>query len=266
MTVKHPVPPFSGQLKGTVFFRTADLGPDSFYPAHRHAWGEFLYSFSGVMEVTPSGRHFLIQPHFGLWMPPGVEHAGATRERAEHCSLYIAPQLCHSLPSTTCTLAVGPLARAILEELRRRKVGMPANSQQGRLMRVLVDELSSATQQGTYLPMSSDEALGPVLRALYANPQDERTLAEWACQTHTTQRTLARRCVRDLGIGFAEWRRRLRVVKAIALLEEGTSVEATALQLGYSSSSSFIAMFHRMMGVSPDEYRKRTCAGTASRA
>lgn len=266
MTPKSAVPPYSGQPQGLVFFRTADLPADSFYPAHRHAWGEFLYSFSGVMEVAPAGRHFLVQSHYGIWMPPGVEHTGAAHERAEHCSLYVAPGLCGRLPATTCALSVGPLARAILEELRRRRVSAPYDNRQRRLLRVLVDELSSAPQQGTYLPMSDDEALGPVLRALYESPQDERTLAEWAAEMHTTQRTLARRCLRDLGIGFGEWRRRLRVVKAIDLLEQGLSVEATALGLGYSSSSAFIAMFHRMMGVSPDDYRKRTSANAAPRA
>jgi len=256
------VPPFSGRFHGGAFFRSADLAPGSFYPSHSHAWGELLYSFSGVMEVTPGSLHFLVQPRYGLWMPPGVKHAGANRARTAHCSLYVAPQMCGGLPQTTCALAVGPLARAILLELKSREALACDDARQRRLLRVLIDELTSAPTQGTYLPFSDDETLGPILHALQDDPRDERTLADWAGVMHTTQRTLARRCVRDLGIGFAEWRRRLRVIKAIELLEDGATVESVALQLGYSNSSSFIAMFHRMVDVSPDEYRKNSAPGS----
>ena len=45
-------------------------------------------------------------------------------------------------------------------------------------------------------------------------------------------------------------------VAALAQLERGRTVESIALDLGYSSASAFIGMFRRLMGVSPDEYRK----------
>jgi AraC-like DNA-binding protein len=40
------------------------------------------------------------------------------------------------------------------------------------------------------------------------------------------------------------------------LLEAGDKVESIALDLGYASSSAFIAMFRRLMHITPDEYRK----------
>jgi AraC-like DNA-binding protein len=39
-------------------------------------------------------------------------------------------------------------------------------------------------------------------------------------------------------------------------LEAGRSVEAVALDLGYSSASAFIAMFKRLVGVTPDAVRR----------
>lgn len=74
---------------------------------------------------------------------------------------------------------------------------------------------------------------------------------------HSTERTLSRRCQRDLGMSFVEWRQRLRLVRALSMLEDGQTVQAVALELGYSTSSAFIAMFHRLMGTTPDEFRKR---------
>ncbi|MBK5556647.1 AraC family transcriptional regulator, partial [Pseudomonas sp. TH05] len=34
------------------------------------------------------------------------------------------------------------------------------------------------------------------------------------------------------------------------------TVETIGLDLGYSSASAFISMFRKMMGATPDEYRK----------
>ena len=65
-----------------------------------------------------------------------------------------------------------------------------------------------------------------------------------------------RRCQRDLGMSLAEWRQRLRVVRAMPLLEAGQTVETIALDLGYGSASAFISMFKKLMGTTPDEYRK----------
>ena len=99
-----------------------------------------------------------------------------------------------------------------------------------------------------------------MLDALHAQPGDNRTLAEFAQAANTTERTLSRRCERDLGMSLTEWRQRLRVVRSLPLLEAGEKVEAIALDLGYGSASAFIAMFKRLMGVTPDECRKGALA------
>lgn len=65
-----------------------------------------------------------------------------------------------------------------------------------------------------------------------------------------------RRFQRELGMTLLEWRQRLRIVKAMPMLQSGLKVENIAQDLGYASTSSFIAMFRRMMGVTPDEYRR----------
>ena len=63
---------------------------------------------------------------------------------------------------------------------------------------------------------------------------------------------------RIYGMPFAEWRQRLRVVRAMPLLEAGQTVETIALDLGYGSASAFIAMFKKLMGTTPDELRRGT--------
>ncbi|AKH65587.1 hypothetical protein VY86_21740 [Photorhabdus thracensis] len=48
-----------------------------------------------------------------------------------------------------------------------------------------------------------------------------------------------------------EWRQRLKIVRAMQLLEQGEKVESVAFEMGYSSASAFIAMFHRLTGRTP---------------
>lgn len=251
-------PPFTESLPAPIWFRTASMPAEATYPQHRHAWGEFVYSFSGVMEIKLADVHYLAPPPYGIWLPPNVEHRGLNRHEACHCSLYIAADLCGRLPQATCALTVSPLVRALLDHLRQHPPGLPRSVEEERLLLVLVDQLAGADSAGSYLPTSSDPLLAPVLAALEANPGDDRALPELAKAANTTERTLIRRCQRDLGMSLAEWRQRLRVVKAMPLLEAGRTVESIAFDLGYGSSSAFIAMFRKLMGITPDEFRKNT--------
>ncbi len=247
--------PFTSKLPHPVYFRAASLPAAATYPRHRHPWGEFVHAFSGVMELKLADNHFLVPPQYGIWLPPDAEHRGMNRSKASHCSLYLAPEWCRGLPRTACALAMSPLMKSLLEHLRTHELARPSTSAERRLFRVLIDQLAQAPAHGSYLPMSDDPLLAPVLSALEQHPEDERSLAEWARRLHTTERTLERRCQQHLGLSFSEWRQRLRVVKALAMLEQGHSVEGIALDLGYSSASAFIAMFRRMTGTTPDKVR-----------
>lgn len=249
-------PPFRDTLPAPIVFRSAQMPAHASFPQHSHAWGEFVYSFSGVMEVQLADEHLMSTPQYGVWLPPHVEHIGLNRQATLYSSLYISSRLCEALPDTTCVLTVGPLTRALLEQLRQQPPALPQSAADQRLLQVLVDQLGQARRVGNFLPHSSDPVLGALLQALIEDPGDERPLAELASAFHSTERTLSRRCQRDLGMSFAEWRQRLRVVKALPRLEAGDKVEAIALDLGYASASAFIAMFRRMTGQTPDEHRR----------
>ncbi|WP_210542870.1 helix-turn-helix domain-containing protein [Rhodoferax sp. PAMC 29310] len=261
LSPKLEVPLSSPDLPFPIMFRSAHVPAGGLYPQHRHAWGEFVYSFSGIMEVKLADRHYLAPPQYGVWLPPEVTHIGLNRFEAVHCSVYITPPVCQALPRNPCALTVSPVVRALLDHLRQQPAPQsgpppPISEQEGRLLQVLVDLLAQAPCAGSYLPTSDDPALSALLRQLEAHPGDNRSLAALAHTIHTTERTLMRRCQRDLGMSLNEWRQRLRVIKAMTLLEAGQTVETIALDLGYGGASAFIAMFKRLMSATPDEYRR----------
>ena len=253
----------SPQLPAPIMFRSAHVPAQGVYPQHQHAWGEFVYAFSGVMEVKLAQQHLLAPPQYGIWLPPDVEHIGLNRLEAHYCSLYVARDGCADLPSTACALTVSPLVRAMLDHLRQQAPTTADTAQQARLMQVLVDQLALAACANSYLPHSDDPLLAPILQALHDDPGDNRSIADFARVFHTTERTLVRRCQRDLGMSLSEWRQRLRVVTALPRLEAGDKVESIALDLGYGSASAFIVMFRRLMEVTPDEYRRSVAAAPA---
>lgn len=250
--------PFRNALPYPLYFRSAQMPQNATYPRHSHPWGEFVYSYSGMMEVSLNDAHYLAPPHYAVWLPPYIEHRGLNRHAAVHCSLYVDPSLCGNLPQGTTALEVNPLLRAMLEHLRETGNGEHGTAEHLRFLQVVVDLIAAAPNVGTYLPWSTDPALEEVLSHLQENPADNRSLAEHAQRAGTAERTLIRRCLRDLGMPFAEWKQRLRVVKAMPMLEANRTVESISASLGYSNASSFIAMFKRMTGATPDEYRVST--------
>lgn len=252
------VAPFSTALPAAIFFRSAPMPADGVYPAHQHPWGEFVYAVNGVVEVRFDGGHYLVPPQFGIWLPPGIEHLGQNHKEAWHSSVYVGAAQCAGLPDRVTALGVTPLLREMLEHLRQHPPAMPPSAEQGRLLQVLVDLLARAERMGSYLPTSADPAVARVLALLERDPGDDRPVAALARHAGTSERTLMRRCQRDLGMTLAAWRQRLRVVRAMPMLADGQTVERVALALGYASASAFITMFRRLTAETPDEYRKRT--------
>jgi AraC-like DNA-binding protein len=209
-----------------------------------------------VCEFDIEGMRYLSPPHYGIWIPPEVAHEAWNRQDMRYVSVYVALPLCASLPPSPSTLELSPLLKAILADFAARDVTQPKTAEDLRLAQVLVDQIRLAPRFESYLPVSDDPMLGPILAALQADPGDRRSAAEWARAAGTTERTLSRRCHDQLGVSFNAWRQRLKVVAALALLDEGEPVYRIADRLGYGNPSAFIAMFRRLTGVSPTHNQK----------
>jgi len=250
-------PPFTETLPAPVFCRTEHMPAHARYAPMRHPWGEFVYSFSGVTEVKAGAQHYLVPPQQGVWIAPQTEHTGLNHQQTVYCSVYVSLALCATLPAQSCVVLVSPLLRAILTHLRTLPDAADS-PERTRLLRVLVDQLAGCATAGSYIPHSADPELDAVLQALREQPADNRSLAQLAAAFHFSERTLMRRCQRELGMSLTEWRQRLRVVRALPRLCAGHSVEAVALDLGYATSSAFIAMFRRLTGSSPARFVART--------
>ncbi|MFD0552839.1 helix-turn-helix transcriptional regulator [Streptomyces rectiviolaceus] len=93
-----------------------------------------------------------------------------------------------------------------------------------------------------------------VAEALAADPSDGRPLEAWGRAVGASARTLARLFSAETGLAFGQWRERLRMQAAMPMLAGGMTIEAVASRVGYASASSFVAAFHRIVGLTPRQY------------
>ncbi|MNF50202.1 HTH-type transcriptional repressor of iron protein A [compost metagenome] len=246
---------FSG-LPAPVYFRYADFDAHSHALAHRHPWGTLEYSAHGVMHMDIAGSRFMSPPQYAVWVPPHTEHSFYSTQPITYRAVCLAPEICRDLPQQACTLAISDILKAILKDFAARDVKIAQHPADVRLAQVLVDQLHLAPVHECYLPYASSAGLLGILEALQADPGDNRPLAQWAEQIHVSERTLARQCVRELGMSFGEWRQRLRFLASIEALDSPRSIQEIAFDMGYSTASAFIAMFQRQAGCTPEHYRR----------
>lgn len=247
--------PACDDIPASLWLRIRDAPAETIYPKHAHAWGEFIYTFDGVLEVSIDQIHYLTPPPYGIWLPPHLQHSGINRHEVTHCILYVHENLCQNMPQQAGILLTAPLVPALLEHIRKHPFS-EQDPEYLRLLQVLLDALTHAELVGSYLPTTQHPALSKILSHLHAYPADNSTLQQLAEMINMTERTLARYSQKELGMSLHEWRQRLKVMKAMSMLNQGKTIENIALDLGYASSSAFIYMFKRWMHFTPDQFRK----------
>jgi AraC-like DNA-binding protein len=246
-------------VSGNYFLRYDEFDANAQFDTHSHRWGHLNYAAHGTLSLHVAGRELVAPPQYGIWIPPHVPHSCHLRHAVVYRAFYVAPEADTGLPTEVAVLRIGPIINTILSDLAARGITQPGTEADLRLAQVMVDQLAQAPSRPHYLPDAQLPALARLLADLQARPDDHRAAAELAASIHMTERTLARHCQRELGMSLGEWRQRLRYLQAVDRLEAGLPVQEIAFDLGYSTASAFIAMFQRVAGMPPDQFRREFC-------
>jgi transcriptional regulator GlxA family with amidase domain len=106
-------------------------------------------------------------------------------------------------------------------------------------------------------PGADGSSLGPLLIWMEENAHRGLTLDDVAIRANLSTRTLNRRFREQTGTTSLRWLRRSRIRKAQYLLETTTHpIERPARQVGFNSPTSFRDQFKRLVGTSPQAYRR----------
>jgi AraC-like DNA-binding protein/quercetin dioxygenase-like cupin family protein len=223
--------------------------------SHKHRKGQLLYVINGLITIDAEQGSWTVPPQCAIWIPGNTSHSARSTGPALIGCLYIDPEKSSGLRVQCGTVFVQPLLR----ELIMRFISEPDLYPQGdgredRLVSVFLDELRAAPLEPLHIPMPTDRRLKRLVEVMIGEPSTRLTIEEWGAQVGASIRTLARLFQRETGMSFGRWRQQLHIGLALQRLAGGESVTNIAVELGYESSSAFIAMFRRMTGRTPARY------------
>jgi AraC-like DNA-binding protein/mannose-6-phosphate isomerase-like protein (cupin superfamily) len=255
----HAVQPAHPRLRPFERARRPVVGYAHDYPAgwftglHAHPRAQLLYATSGVMRIEAEHASFVIPPGTGLFVPADVVHAVRMNGRVLMRALFLQERAAPL--SSINAITVSPLLRELILAACDEPVAWSLAGRGRHLAALAVDEIARARSLPLSLPVPSDKRLRRVTDALLACPGDKRALAEHAAHAGASVRTLARLFLHETGMGFLQWRQRLRLTEALAALSAGRTLPDAAGVAGYSSLPAFGAAFRGAFGVSPGAMR-----------
>jgi AraC-like DNA-binding protein len=229
-------------------------------PAHRHEWDQFTYATHGVLTVKTDKGTWVIPPHRAVWVPAGIEHTEIMSGPVAARSLFFIPRLARSMPRECTAVNVSLLLRELILSTIRIGVLDESVPAQARMIAVILDQFDALAEAPLQLKTPTDPRAVRVAALLEQTPAIAESLRVLARKAGASKRTIERLFRTETGVSFQQWRQRLRVIQALRLLASGASVTDVALDVGYSSTSAFIAMFKRELGTTPRRIWKEKSA------
>lgn len=241
-----------------------EYSPSFEYPFHTHDRAQLEYACEGSISVHTETASFIVSPSRAIWIPAGVPHKFEIRDqKTSFRSLYIDTEAYDTtkhnpqIPSECCIINVSNLLKELIIEAVRIPEEYDDNGRDGRLVRLMVDEISRSSQVPNKVPMPSNERLAALCYSLISNPADNRSVEEMAASVGMGLRTFTRQFRKETGMRITTWHQNVRLMIAVSKLAEGHSVTTIAFDVGYNSSSAFTALFKRTFGMAPKEYCKQ---------
>lgn len=223
--------------------------------AHSHARGQLFGSTRGLLTVGLGSAVWAVPATHAVWVPPGHLHWARSHGPFEGYGVCIATASCAGLPAAPCSIRCSDLLRSAVLRAASWDDGV-FDASRDRIAAVILDEIAHQPVDPCGLPLPRDARLARIAQALLDDLADARGLDAWAAWAGMSARTLSRRFVLDTGFTFTAWRQRARLQRALQMLADGVPVTSIALDLGYSTPSTFIALFRREFGRTPALYRQ----------
>jgi AraC-like DNA-binding protein len=236
-----------------------DHPADFSLPTHTHATGQLSVMLKGTLTVHAEEGWWLAPPGMAAWIPPGVPHRSSYSESSSIINVHLDAVPAQRLAARCQLVSASDLMRELA--LRAAVLCQPdgaTDEAAGELAPVMELIILHAGRQPTgpnlFVPSGTDPRLRSVTERLRRDPGCNESLEALASKAGASTRTLSRLFVSETGMAFGRWREHLRVVAAVDRLSRGRPVVETALELGYSSASSFTALFTRLLGAPPRRY------------
>lgn len=221
---------------------------------HFHGKAELILTVRGLVTCDVAKGRWMVPAQCALWIPGGMSHSVRTIGQVELYTLFLDSEVVSGLPSECCTIAVSPLLRELIIAASRLPTLYDPKGPAGTLVDTMLNELGAAPVEYLHLPMPGNARLRKIADTFGADPSDRATIVEWAQRAAMSERSLSRLILRETGMTFGRWRQQYQIMVALERLVDGEAVKTVALDLGYESTSAFITMFKKALGMSPGKY------------
>nr|QIP04412.1 AraC family transcriptional regulator [Bradyrhizobium symbiodeficiens] len=221
---------------------------------HAHRKDELVLTMRGLVRLEAGHGVWIVPPRCAVWIPGHVPHSVSVAGDVEMHCLFVEPDAVPALPRQCCTLTISPLLERLLVHATHMPVMYDPDGADGRIAAVLIDQLSLAPAEELRFPMPADARLRRIASAMMTDPSDRATIEDWSRRMAVAPRTLTRILRRETGMSFGRWRQQLHILIALQRLDQGASVQAVALDLGYERASAFVTMFRKALGKPPARY------------
>jgi|SRR5215510_12144756 len=255
----------NGCLLSEVASVSADFEDGHVIPEHSHPEDQLLFASAGVMTLRTSEGVWVVPPRRAVWIPANTMHSVAMSGSVSMRTLYFLPGICRALPAKCFVMNVSSLLRElILHACKFPRLSKRAAAER-RIVEIVLDQLKAVELVPLQLPHPADSRAMRVVKVLFADPGDQRTLARLCHDCGASKRTIQRLFLDETRMSFAKWRQQLRLLHGMQLLARGEKVTAAALESGYSSTSAFISMFRKQLGTTPTRYLQMGTGGVRIR-
>lgn len=233
---------------------------------HGHSVCQLIYAVQGVMAVATTTGRWIVPATRAVWVPAGIEHSIRMVGRVRMRTAYVHPTAAPGLPEHCGVVAVSPLLKELVLAAAAIRPPYVWDSREGRLMRVLLDEVTELPSLPLGLPYPQDPRLRIIHETLVNRPDDRTTLAGWARHIAVDPKTVHRLFLKETGMTFQQWRQQARLLAALEHLARGERVLDVASMVGYDSPTAFATMFRRALGRTPHEYFSASPGGDRTAA
>ncbi|MGY1919935.1 helix-turn-helix domain-containing protein [Pseudomonas tolaasii] len=234
---------------GTVFER------------HTHPRGQFAYASTGALKMFTDLGNWVVPPQRAIWVPGGVPHEMHMRGDVIMLNTYLNEDAAEraGLQTRCQVFEVSPLLRHLLEAALNLE---PSSVRQQSVLALLIDEIGAMPELPLSAPLPAEPRLARACQRFLEAPAQSVSLDEMAEWATMSRRTFTRHFHDNTGMTFIAWRQQVCLLEATARLSQGVSITEVALELGFSSSSAFTAVFRRNLGDSPARYLAKSRAGS----
>jgi AraC-like DNA-binding protein len=247
----NPNPDAANRVPRTVSALASSYPKDTFFKDHHHPRAQLIFGLHGVMTVRAAGSIWTVPASHALWMPAGTEHSIHMESDVEMRSLYFETRRMRGAPRECQVLFVTPLLRELVVRAMDIKPLYDERGPDGRVMRLIIDEIAATRPEPMSLRMPADPRLRRLCDRVLADLAAPISIPELGRDVGLSERSVIRLFPQETGLSFGRWQQQARLLRAFALFDEGMGVTQVAFELGYSSGAAFTKMFRRLLGATP---------------